>query len=79
MRWTRAHGSHCASANCSRTARWHGTAGDVGSDYCSECRDAIDCSEIEAAAREVLAFDWSDSDSDTAAAIDRLRKAVANS
>lgn len=33
--------------------------------------------EVVSAARDVVAFDWSDNDADAVAAIDRLRKAVA--
>jgi hypothetical protein len=66
----------CASANCSRSARWHGEAGAVGSVYCSACREAIAAAEIEAAAHAVVAFDWSDNDADAVAAIERLRRAV---
>jgi len=82
MNWTRIvpiGDGKCATEGCSRSARWHGAAGDVGSDYCSECRDSIDVSEIVAAARGVIWFDWSDSDADAVAAIERLRKAVASS
>lgn len=67
----------CATESCDRSARWHGEHGGIGSDYCSECRDSIDEAAVLAAARGVLAFDWSDCDSDAVAAIDRLRRAVA--
>ena len=81
MRWTRISpvGSRkCCTATCMSSARWRGEAGDVASDYCSECRDVIDHGELMAAARAVVAFDWSDSDADAVAAIDRLRRAVEN-
>jgi len=81
MRWTRISplgDRTCVSANCSRTARWHGERGGVGSDWCSECRDAITAAEIERAARAVVAFDWSDNDADAVAAIERLREALVN-
>lgn len=66
----------CASDACCRSARWHLTAGDVGSDYCSECRDRIDDDEVRAAASAVVEFDWSENDADAVAAIERLRNAL---
>lgn len=79
MEWSRLSpvgGSKCASAECSRSARWHLEAGGVGSDYCSECRELIYVNELERAAGAVLAFDWSDNDADAVAAIDNLRRVV---
>lgn len=49
---------------------WIGEAG--------ECRDIIDRGELIAAARAVVAFDWSDNDPDAVAAIERLRHAAKN-
>jgi len=37
----------CASQNCGRSARWHFQRGDIGSDYCSTCREAIEHESIE--------------------------------
>lgn len=79
MKWSRISpigDVKCTTANCGRSARWHFEAGGVGSDYCSECRDAIYAQNIEVAARAVVAFDWSDNDADAVEAIDRLRRAV---
>lgn len=67
----------CATAECHRSARWTGTAGDVSSDYCAECRDSIDVMSIVNAADRVLGFDWSDCDRDAVEAVDALRQAVA--
>lgn len=81
MRWSRISpvgNMKCASANCLSSARWHGEAGDTGSYWCSTCRDSIDEAELRDAAKSVVSFDWSDSDTDAAAAIDRLRQAVNN-
>ena len=81
MKWTRISpvgDRKCATATCMSSARWRGEAGNIASDYCSECRDIIDYGELMAAARAVLAFDWSDSDADAASAIERLRKVVSN-
>ena len=79
MQWSRISpigARMCASENCSRSARWNMTAGDVGSDYCSQCKDEINSAEVEAAAHAVVAFDWSDNDPDAVAAFERLRRAV---
>lgn len=79
MHWTRItpRGDRmCASQGCGQLAKWHGQAGEVGSDYCSTCRDAIDDIDLRAAAAAVVAFDWSDNDADAVAAIDRLRRVV---
>lgn len=79
MEWTRLSPIgefECASANCCSSARWHGVRGDVGSYFCSACKDSIDDLELRSAAKAVLAFDWSDNDADAVAAIERLRKAL---
>jgi hypothetical protein len=81
MRWTRlaVRGDRrCATATCCSSASWSGEAGDVASDYCSECKDVIDQGELVVAARAVVAFDWSDNDQDAVSAIDRLRRALEN-
>jgi len=81
MRWTRISpvgDRKCTTATCLNSAKWRGEAGGVSSDYCSDCRDAIDHGEIMAAARAVVAFDWSDNDAGAVAAIERLRRAVNN-
>ena len=79
MEWTRITpigDRKCATAECNRSARWHGVSGDVGSDYCSECRDSIAVSCIVSAADRVLGYDWSDCDSDVISAMDALEDAV---
>jgi hypothetical protein len=56
MQWSRITpigNKRCATDGCSRSAKWHGTAGDVGSDYCGECRESIDVAEVMRAAKEV--------------------------
>lgn len=82
MKWTRISpfgDRQCATANCDRSASWHGEAGEVGSDYCAGCRDAVDAWNLREAALRVLKFDWSDNDADAVAAINDLRRAVAES
>lgn len=79
MRWTRISpigDRKCCSEGCINSARWRGESGGVSSDYCSDCRDTIDHGELMAAARAVVAYDWSDNDPEPAAAIERLRRAV---
>lgn len=66
----------CATSCCTRSARWRLEAGDVASDYCSECKELIYVDELERAVAAVLKFDWSDNDADAVAAIDRLRRAI---
>lgn len=66
----------CATEGCVRSAKWHGVAGDVGSDYCGECRESIDVAEVVSAARAVLRWDWSDCDDEPERDVERLRKAV---
>ncbi len=81
MQWSRISpigNLKCASENCQHSARWYGEAGGIGSSWCSTCRDAIDEAELRDAAKAVVAFDWSDSDADAVAAIERLRQAVNN-
>mgnify|MGYP000848334185 CR=1 FL=1 len=81
MRWSRITpigNKKCATAECNRSARWHGVSGDVGSDWCAECRDSIDVMSMVEAADKVLGFDWSDCDSDAFAAIQELQRAVSN-
>jgi hypothetical protein len=55
-------------------------AGDqnmLGTKHPAEVREAAArIAELEAAARDVVFFDWSDNDPDAVAAIDRLRKAI---
>lgn len=67
----------CATDLCTRPAKWHGEAGGVGSDYCSECRESIDVDEIVRAAKAVLEWDWSDCDDEPKRDIEKLRRAVA--
>lgn len=38
---TDAHGDKCASDGCSKVAMIHFECSDVGSDYCTDCMDAI--------------------------------------
>ena len=79
MQWTRISprgNTRCASDGCPQSAKWHAEAGGVGSDYCSGCRDSIIEDELRRAAIAVVAYDWSDSDADAVAAIERLRQAV---
>lgn len=81
MRWTRISpigDRMCATETCDKSAKWSGEVDDVASDYCSDCRDIIDHGELMAAARAVVAFDWSDNDADAVAAIERLRREVSN-
>ena len=66
----------CATDACIRSARWHATSGDVGSDYCYECRNSIDTIALISAVRAVIAFDWSDNDADAVESVNHLRRVV---
>lgn len=37
----------CTTEGCLSSARWHMVAGDIGSDYCNDCRGLIDEEETE--------------------------------
>lgn len=66
----------CATDDCTRSARWHGVAGGVGSDYCDECRVSIDIANLLRAAQKVVYWDWSDCDDEPRRDIENLRRAV---